>query len=87
MYSPTPLTDFAILSPLLSITTAQTDPPLSLCQTYYGTTYKDVCCPELLSRGQPCDAPVPVANVTDCTAEIYPRGWACCLEVVSNVVF
>jgi hypothetical protein len=37
---------------------------------------------ELLSHGPPYDTPISVANATDCTQEVYPRGWFCCIDAV-----
>jgi len=87
MSTPNPLT-FSILLILLLFTplNAQPSPPLTLCQTSIDPTWIDVCCTELLSHGPPCSNPIPVANVTDCTVDLYPHGWACCIEGVCNVV-
>lgn len=58
-------------------------PPLSLCEEYFPGT-RDACCDSLISRGAsaPCAALELVSNVTDCTMDKSPTGWACCVELV-----
>ncbi|KAF1352993.1 hypothetical protein EJ07DRAFT_158816 [Lizonia empirigonia] len=57
-------------------------PPLSLCEEYFPGT-SDACCDSIISRGAsaPCAAPELVSNVTDCTMDRSPTGWACCVEL------
>lgn len=69
------------LNLLIPLTTAQDPSPAEL-ECAPGNT--PLCCPSLASNATgPCGtAGSPAANVTDCTQEKYPQGWACCVETV-----
>ena len=83
------LPTFSTLLPMLAvllhiiITSIAQD---TFCQIYFGASYADYCCTELHSHGPPCDTPISVANATDCTEEVYPRGWFCCIDAVRKTL-
>ncbi|KAL5394803.1 hypothetical protein PMIN06_006324 [Paraphaeosphaeria minitans] len=62
---------------LLPLTTTQDTPPREC-----NDASTAVCCPSLASNASgPCGANAePVRNVTECTQEKYPQGWACCID-------
>ncbi|KAF9741465.1 hypothetical protein PMIN01_01004 [Paraphaeosphaeria minitans] len=67
---------------LLPLTTTQDTPPREC-----NDASTAVCCPSLASNASgPCGANAePVRNVTECTQEKYPQGWACCIDKVRVV--
>ncbi|RYN69199.1 hypothetical protein AA0117_g10921 [Alternaria alternata] len=74
------LPTLAVLLHILTTAIAQD----TFCKIYFGASYADYCCIELHSHGPPCDTPISVANATDCTEEVYLRGWFCCIDVESS---
>jgi hypothetical protein len=71
---------------LLTGALAQDEPPLPYCQTEVGPSGIPVCCDSTISGGPdvPCPGGQLVDDIANCTTELSPTGWACCVETVSH---
>jgi hypothetical protein len=69
---------------LVHLTTAQLGSDDTICGFFYGTDYTDACCHTVISRGlnAPCTDIEYVSNLTECSTNHFPTGWAVCVENV-----
>ncbi|KAH8621854.1 hypothetical protein IG631_23476 [Alternaria alternata] len=72
----------ALAVSLVHLATAQLGSDDTICGFLYGTDYTDACCHTVISRGvnAPCTDIEYVSNLTDCSSNHFPTGWAVCVE-------
>jgi hypothetical protein len=74
----------ALAVSLVHLATAQLSSDDTICGFLYGTDYTDACCHTVISRGMnaPCTDIEYVSNLTECSTNHFPTGWAVCVEKV-----
>ena len=78
----TPIISLAVS--LVHLATAQLGSDDTICEFLYGTDYTDACCHTVISRGVNalCTDIEYVSNLTGCSSNHFPTGWAVCVEKV-----